>query len=92
MGRVLNIIMALGLVVSFAQFPLTSYAEEEAKKEADAKTWESVCEVAKATSKNREASDEDREEAKKIYKECKKEARKKKRAQCIPSGSRLNRC
>ncbi|MHA1543898.1 MAG: hypothetical protein ACTSU8_02050 [Alphaproteobacteria bacterium] len=92
MGRVFNFIMALGLAASFAQFPLTSYAEEEVKKEAEAKTWERVCEEAKITSKNREASDEDRAEAKAVYKECKKEARKRKRAQCVPTGSRLNRC
>lgn len=92
MGRVFKFIMALGLAAWFAQFPLTSYAEEEAKKEAVAKTWEKICEEAKITSKNREASDGDRVEAKAVYKECKKEARKRKRVQCIPTGSRLNRC
>lgn len=92
MIKYLKFFLALVFSISVAQFPLTSYAEEEASKEANANEMESICAEAKATSKNRKASAEDREEAKKVYKDCKKEKRKKARSKCVPTGSRLARC
>lgn len=99
-----RILMAALISISVAQFPLASFAQEEVteegsqdnKEETDAKAieqaWAKKCVAAQKTSKDKKASDEDRADAKKIYKECKKEARKKERAQCIPTSTRINRC
>ncbi|MEE8295023.1 MAG: hypothetical protein V3R64_04870 [Sphingomonadales bacterium] len=85
--------LVIALAISVAGVPSVSFAQEEETTKANkANEREEFCAAAKVTSKDKGVSAEDREEAKKIYKDCKKEARKKKRAQCIPSGSRLNRC
>jgi len=93
MSKYFKFVLTLLFVFSVSVIPTASFAqEEETIKEDKAQERKEICEAAKVTSKDRGASEEDREEAKKVYKECKKEARKKKRAQCVPTGSRLARC
>lgn len=92
-----RVFLAIALAISVAGVPTVSFSqEEETTKEITAKeieqAWNKKCVSAQKTSKDKEASAEDRADAKKVYKACKKEARKKQRAQCIPTSTRINRC
>lgn len=91
-----RILFSFGIAISIVCLPTSSFAQEDPEKGLTAKeidqAWNKKCVTAQKTSKDKEASDEDRVAAKKIYKACKKEARKKQRAQCIPTSTRINRC
>ncbi len=106
MKQFFRFFLVLGFAVSFSASPILTYADQaaendpEASEELDAKAIKmaaakeraEACAAAKLTAKDKKISAEERNEPNLLYKECKKEERKKKSQKCTGTGSRLSRC